>query len=163
MEIGISSEKIIDIGLNLAGYFTAGLLLLILRSFFPDKNKMVQSAVPNNSPAIDHKKKSPRIDLPLSDDSNSDLEFINLKGVGWQPQRNKNYQVRPSKTADKSRRNVSRSAGFVPGINNNRTSLPPVEKVLRTESKAGLFFKPPVESSQDSNQDRRINNWRIKQ
>lgn len=45
MEIGLSNEQLIDVGLNAAGFLIAGMLLMLIRSFFSGKTPRPKPAV----------------------------------------------------------------------------------------------------------------------
>ncbi len=85
MEIGISSEQLIEIGLNMAGFLASGLLVIVLHSIFRKKDgaPVVRTAgegVPNPSAKKQFKAESATKIEP-------EVEFINLKGVAWKPKK----------------------------------------------------------------------------
>ncbi|HDL03582.1 MAG TPA: hypothetical protein ENH25_05570 [candidate division Zixibacteria bacterium] len=46
MEIGFSNEQLIDVGLNAAGFILAGMLMMLIRSFFSGKKATKVTAAP---------------------------------------------------------------------------------------------------------------------
>jgi hypothetical protein len=105
MEIGFSSEQIFDIGLNLAGYLTAGMIFLLLRSLFP-------ANIIRPQPVISVGKHNPATDSQAVASTgqatrkiNSNFEYIDLKGVSWRP---------ATGTKRTGRTPVSRPAGIAP-------------------------------------------------
>lgn len=83
MEIGISSEQLIDIGLNMAGFITAGLLIMLLISLFKRKKPVSKKNIEAKSLT-----KAEEVTQP-SDihriEPEPGIEFVNLKGVDWNP------------------------------------------------------------------------------
>ena len=79
MEIGISNEMLLDIGLNLAGFLTAGGMLGIVYSLFFRRSRTrvatapKSNAEPTAQPAV--------ADGPAPKDEH--LEFIDFKNMTW--------------------------------------------------------------------------------
>ncbi len=85
MEIGISSQQLFDIGLNIAGFISVGALLMLIRSLFTGrKEKLVPAAGPN-VPSIKTETDTPG-KRPESETSLT-VEYINLKGINWNPKK----------------------------------------------------------------------------
>lgn len=86
MEIGISSEQLVEIGLNMIGFLASGLLVIVLHSVFRKKDRARgmtarEEAVPN----LDAKKQFNAVPASISE---PEVEFINLKGAAWKPKKN---------------------------------------------------------------------------
>ncbi len=92
MEIGISSEQLFDIGLNIAGFISAGVLLMLIRSFFAGGKEKLVPAVCQNGPSLKTETDIP-VKQPESDKS-STVEYIDLKGINWNP-RNDSVTIKP--------------------------------------------------------------------
>jgi len=94
MEIGISTDQLIDVGLNVAGFITAGLLIYVINSFFI-KTKIEAVPVKKIVPVIDTSKKEAVEKTPVNENppnkpktNNRNIEFINLNGSEWNPGQN---------------------------------------------------------------------------
>lgn len=86
MEIGISSQQLFEIGLNIAGFIAVGALLMLIRSFFTGRKEKLAPVACQNVPTIGAETDMPT-KHPESDKSPA-VEFIDLKGVNWNPQNN---------------------------------------------------------------------------
>jgi hypothetical protein len=79
MEIGTSSMQLFDIGLNVAGFISAGALMILIRSFFTGRKEKLAPAA-EDAPAIKINTDS-AAKRPGSD--NDPVEYIDLKGIDW--------------------------------------------------------------------------------
>ncbi len=87
MEIGISPEKWLDIGLNLAGYMSAGLFVLVVKSIFTKSAKEVRpERVTEFQESPITKSKAVR---SSETGMERDFEFVNLQGVDWVNQKSR--------------------------------------------------------------------------
>jgi hypothetical protein len=81
MEIGISSQQLIDIGLNVAGIIAAAALLMLIRSFFTkDKGQPTRAAV-QNVPSVKTESKATPEKRPVFEQEA--IEYIDLTGINW--------------------------------------------------------------------------------
>jgi hypothetical protein len=85
MEIGISSQQLFEIGLNIAGFISVGALLMLIRSFFTKRKEKLVSVGCQNVPSIATETEMPK--KRQESDINPTGEFIDLKGVNWNPQK----------------------------------------------------------------------------
>ncbi|MFH2036175.1 MAG: hypothetical protein ABIJ45_07220 [Candidatus Zixiibacteriota bacterium] len=98
MEIGISTEQLIEIGLNVAGFITAGLLVFVINSLITGSKKKTvvvraeNLAMDMKSNGMIPKKAEPSREKAIKENSN--IEFINLNGIDWNGKR-KNQNNRP--------------------------------------------------------------------
>ena len=79
MEIGISSRQLFDIGLNIAGFISAGALIILIRSFFTGRKEKLAPAS-ENAPAI---KINTDLTVKRPESANDSVEYIDLKGIDW--------------------------------------------------------------------------------
>jgi len=96
MEIGFSKEMLLDIGLNLAGFLTAGGLLAMFHSLFVRRHRTTGSTVAVPIPESAPKADETAIATPAPNDEH--VEFLDLKNMTWN-------------TKNNSRTRTSRSAG----------------------------------------------------
>jgi hypothetical protein len=83
MKIGISPEQLLEIGLNMAGFLSAALMVMVIQSLFRRKNSSAGKVTTQSlEPKIpDHD--SPPITREVSDSPKP--EFVNLRGGRWHP------------------------------------------------------------------------------
>jgi hypothetical protein len=81
MEIGISSQQIIDIGLNVAGILSAAALLMLIRSFFTGRKKQAVSAIAHKAPSV--KAESDETSEKCPEPERDPIEYIDLSGINW--------------------------------------------------------------------------------
>jgi hypothetical protein len=101
MEIGISTQQLFDIGLNIVGVLSAGALLMLIRSFFTGrKEKAVpvvtseKSSIPEESEVTSAKRTVPEKDP---------IEYIDLKGINWNHKKD-SVPIKPVESLDSPNR-----------------------------------------------------------
>ncbi|UCD94045.1 MAG: hypothetical protein JSU69_09780 [Candidatus Zixiibacteriota bacterium] len=105
MEIGFSTDQLIDIGLNIAGFLTAGLLLLLARSLF----------AANLFPRACAEPKDESGSIPVSaavqdDEAIPDVEFVDLKSMDWRVHKDSPGVPSEGSLRDKNRLEIIRMA-----------------------------------------------------
>lgn len=108
MEIGISSNQLIDTTLNLVGFLAAGMLLTLIRSLFPGrKPRSLREAVSNSATRLENA-------IPTSGrqggNEKSNLEYINLKGVVQSPREDSRHDVPKPDCRIRNRQEIIRLA-----------------------------------------------------
>ena len=83
MEIGISTDQMIDVGLNLAGFIAVGLLLMLIKSLFSRKRNAVQVRVQDVPQPITEASEDSISSEQFSSKPDSNIEYVNLGGVDW--------------------------------------------------------------------------------
>ena len=73
MEIGISNDQLIDIGLNAAGFIIAGLLMMMIRSLFARRPRPEISPAPKKTPV------NSKPETACEKTAAVDAQFVNLK------------------------------------------------------------------------------------
>ncbi len=81
MEIGISSQQLIDIGLNVAGILAAAALLMLIRSFLTGRKKQPAAAVVQKAPSV--KTESESAPKKRAIPEQEPIEYIDLAGINW--------------------------------------------------------------------------------
>ncbi len=116
MEIGISSLQLLNIGLNIAGFISAGALMILIRSFFSGRKEKLAPAA-QNAPAIKINTDSAAKRSELDNDS---AEYIDLKGIDW----NHNKYSDPIKPAeDRNSPNRRRAINLAKKMLSNSRSI----------------------------------------
>jgi hypothetical protein len=105
MEIGLSTDQLIDIGLNMAGFLAAGLLLMLARSICAVNRFSGACAKPETNSSGPSGPATGRNDEPVPD-----IEFVDLKNVNWHG-RSDSFGARSAGSfEDKGRREIIRIA-----------------------------------------------------
>ena len=120
MEIGISMKQLVEIGLNMAGFVSAALLLMIIQSLF--RRPRPKKIVVNNS-TIDMSPKSDETVQP-SKPLTMKAEFIDLSGSVWHPRR-PSLPSDGSRTDARRRQNVIKLARAMLQENRDKTAANP--------------------------------------
>jgi hypothetical protein len=81
MEIGISSQQLIDIGLNVAGIMAAAALLMLIRSFFTGRKEQPAAAVVQKAPSVKTESETAPKKRPILEQE--PIEYIDLAGINW--------------------------------------------------------------------------------
>jgi hypothetical protein len=107
MNIGISQEALVDIGLNMAGFLTAGILMALIYSIFNGRRKVLSvtgPAAPLKMPegsSVDSAEKSKPVNL----------EFVDFKTIAWKDSRENRPSVKkPATDNTRNRQEVIRLA-----------------------------------------------------
>lgn len=107
MEIGFSSHQLIEIGLNIAGFLAAGTLLLLMRSLFGGRRcRALQAATPSTG-TVGENTFRPE---PTESKTPSNVEFVDLRGVEWNPHRSGNKSGSESGYKNQNRQEIIRLA-----------------------------------------------------
>jgi hypothetical protein len=104
MEIGFLPEQMIDIGLNIAGFISAGALLILIWSLLSSrKEKPLTASGPEVSSEIIMAGRSSE---QIVSDQSPKVEYINLKGVNWNPKKENRFQRMDNNSAAPNRRRI---------------------------------------------------------
>jgi hypothetical protein len=107
MEMGFSSHQLIEIGLNVAGFLAAGTLLLLMRSLFAGRRgHALQTATPSAG-TVGGNVFRPE---PTESKTPSNVEFVDLRGVEWNPHRSGSTSGSKSGYKNQNRREIIRLA-----------------------------------------------------
>lgn len=85
MEIGISSERLIEIGLNMAGFLSSGLLVIVLHSIFRKRHR-VRSVKAVDKAGLNLIAKK-QFNAKSATKIEPEVEFINLRRAAWKSQK----------------------------------------------------------------------------
>jgi hypothetical protein len=98
MEIGFSTAQLIDIGLNIAGFLTAGLLLMLARSLFAARPFFGAEAESKGDTG------DTRESVTGPDEKEiPEVEFVDLKSVDWQAKKDTTKARAAGSLKDKNR------------------------------------------------------------
>ncbi len=107
MEMGFSPHQLIEIGLNIAGFLAAGTLLLLVRSLFAGRRgRALQTATPSAG-TVGESTFRPE---PIESKTASNVEFVDLRGVEWNPHRSGSTSRSKSGYKNQNRREIIRLA-----------------------------------------------------
>ncbi len=132
MEIGISDQQLWEVGLNMAGFLVAGLILLLIQSLFRRKRSSKDQFTDLNKSNLESlvaEKTAPEPELPIRRHIEDPTEFVNLSGKSMnQSSRSSSYSGYNRINHDRNRIEVLNLAKNLrnkqmPGQNNRLKSL----------------------------------------
>lgn len=110
MEIGISQDVLIDIGLNMAGFILGGMILLLLASF--RKSRRMAVDVSSGTAAMVRPSAEPPLKDRVRNRPGDDFkgEYVNFKNFDWRNERAASNPKRESPSALRNRQEVIKMA-----------------------------------------------------
>lgn len=108
MEIGISSNQLLDIGLNLVGFLAAGMLLLLIRSALVGQAQQPFSQTSSRVKTEQEDNLSSR--KGSYKDSEPGLEYMNLRAMGNEVREERESSESEDSFKAKNRREIIRMA-----------------------------------------------------
>jgi len=116
MEIGFLPEQLVDIGLNIAGFISAGALLILIRSLLSGRKRRILTT---SGPKVSGKPTiTGRLSEQMAGDQYPKVEYINLRGVNWNPKKENCFQKMENNSAAPNRRRIINIAQKM--LSNNR-------------------------------------------
>lgn len=85
MEIGLSTNQLLEIGLNMAGFITAGVLIFVIQSLFRRDKRKPASMTTAKTIAIDEPMTGSETIPERPEKPGRNTEFVSLSGSDWKP------------------------------------------------------------------------------
>ena len=110
MEIGFSQDVLIDIGLNAAGFFLGGTIIMLIASFWKSRRTAVEISsgaavvMPEPAPTL------PKEKVQRAEKSDFKGEFVNFNNMNWQSEKTKPTTKTESTGSGRDRQQVIKMA-----------------------------------------------------
>ncbi len=87
MEIGISQDALIDIGLNAAGFFIGGMIIMLIGSFWKSRRATVGISSGATAVITEPVPSTPKEKVHRAERSDFNGEFVNFNNMNWQSEK----------------------------------------------------------------------------
>ncbi len=110
MEIGFSQDVLIDIGLNAAGFFLGGTIIMLISSFWKSRRATIRISSGAAVVAPEPVPSPPRGKAHRAEGSDFKGEFVNFNSMNWQSEKTKSTTTTESAGPGRDRQQVIKMA-----------------------------------------------------